>query len=415
MTNPRPGNVVKRGLAIGTLTLLAATQVVALVLRASQSLTESLRRSVCVKGACLLAALAIWTGCGSESPMSGLVGTKLATRSVALTVVEKPLFVIDDGNQPILAQPHSVSESSSGIFAIADMSDKDVKLYDGNGQRLGTVGRAGEGPGEFTSVMSATFLGDSLFAYDFVQDRLSVFDATGKFSRSFGVRNENVVAPWAIRSVDDTYLLSVGTPAAGTDRGFLGLFRTGGPCCRVSMMNRQQYYDGGVQGLAQWTAVNADARAQFVYASHDDSLFVFRYTGTPLVAQRLPSDLMAVSWRELIENNDGSPQRPDGSWVFDGHNLVMDVLALDSSTVVVQLAQYNASGGVDRMEGGPVAVFAMDFEGGLKLLGQHDAGGSVLGRDAHGRPLTVGYATEAMDAYVVSTLEFLAAPTPPGQ
>lgn len=37
MTNPRPGNVVKRSLAVGTLTLLAATQVVSLVLRASQT------------------------------------------------------------------------------------------------------------------------------------------------------------------------------------------------------------------------------------------------------------------------------------------------------------------------------------------------------------------------------------------
>ena len=217
----------------------------------------------------MLAALAIWTGCGSDTPMPGLVGTALATRSVPLTVVETPLFVINDGDEPILAQPLSVSESSSGVFAIADMSDMDVKLYARNGLRVGTVGRAGEGPGEFTSLMSATFLGDSIFAYDFAQDRLSVFDATGQFSRSFGVRNENVAAPWSIKSVDDTYLLSVGTPAAGTDRDFLGLFRTGGPCCRVSIMNRQSYYDGAVQGLAQWTSVTADARAQFVYASHD--------------------------------------------------------------------------------------------------------------------------------------------------
>ena len=379
------------------------------------SFMEPLSCHRCVKRLGLLVALAIWTGCSSDSPVPGMVGTMLATRTVPLTVVEKPLFVIDDGTQPILAQPHSVSESSSGVFAIADMSDKDIKLYDRNGQRIGTVGRAGEGPGEFTSLMSATFLGDSIFAYDFAQDRLSVFDATGQFARSFGVRSENVAVPWSIKSVDDTYLLSVGTPAAGIDRDFLGLFRTGGPCCRVSIMNRELYYDGAVPGLAQWTAVNADARAQFVYASHDDSLFAFRYSGTLLVSQQLPSDLMPVSWRELLEENDGNPQRPDGSWVFNGHNLVMEVLALDSSTVAVQFAQYNASGGVDRMEGGPVAILAMNFQGGLKLLGQHDASGSVLGRDAHGRPLIVGYATESMDSYLVSTLEFAAAPTPAGR
>ena len=372
----------------------------------------------CVRPFGVLAAFAISTGCGQGGPTEGMAASMLPIRSVPLTVAEKPLFVIDDGNQPILAQPHSVSESGSGVFAIVDMSDKDIKLYGRTGQRVGTVGRPGEGPGEFMSLMSATFLGDSIFAYDFAQDRLSVFDATGHFARSSGVRNESFAVPWSIKSVDETYLLSVGTPMGGVDRDFLALFRPGGPCCRGTMMNRERYYDGAVPGLAQWTAVNGDARADIVYASHDDSLFAFRYYGALVAAQRLPSDLMAVSWRELLEESNGSPQRPDGSWVFDGHNLVMDVLALDSSTVMVQLAQYNASGGVDRMEGGPLAIFALSPEGGFNLLGQHDASGSVLGRDANGRPVIVGYATETKDSYVVSALEFVAAPNPaapPGQ
>lgn len=380
------------------------------------SSTELAIRWPCARSVAFLAVLLISTGCGSGDPPAGMVASVMPVRSVPLTVVEKPLFVTDDGSQPILAQPHSVSEASNGVFAIADMSDKDIKLYNRNGQRVGTVGRAGEGPGEFTSLMSATFLGDSIFAYDFAQDRLSIFGASGQFARASGVRNEGVAAPWSIKSVDDTYLLSVGTPMGGVDRDFLGLFRTDGPCCRRSMMNLERYYDGAVPGLAQWTAVNADARADFVYATHDDSLFAFDYFGELVAAQRLPSELMPLAWRELLEESDGNPQRPDGTWVFDGHNLVMDVLAMDSSTVVVQLAEYNASGGVDRMEGGPLAVFALSFEGGLgrfRLLGQHSASGTVLGRDAFGRPVIVGYATESTDSYVVSALEFVAVPDLP--
>ena len=365
-----------------------------------------------VKSFVFLATLTILTGCGEDGPIWNMVRSVLAVRSVPLTVVEKRLFVIDDRTQPILGQPHSMSESSDGVFAIADMSDKDIKLYDRNGQRIGTAGRAGEGPGEFTSLMSATFLGDSIFAYDFAQDRLSVFDGSGQFARSSRVRNDRVAAAWSIKSVDDTYLLSVGTPLGGVDRDFLGLFRPDGSCCGLSMLNREQYYDHAFPDLAQWTAVNGDARAQIVYASHDDSLFAFRYSGTVVAAERLPSDLMPVSWRKLLEENDGHPQRPDGSWIFDGHNLVMDVLALDSSTVVVQLAQYNASGGVDRMEGGPIAVLAVDLERGFRLLGRHSASGAVLGRDTHGRPLIVGYADESKDSYAVSALEFVAAPNP---
>ncbi|MDE0110346.1 MAG: 6-bladed beta-propeller [Bryobacterales bacterium] len=370
----------------------------------------------CARPLGFLAVLMFSVGCGSGDSQAGMVASVMPIRSVPLTVVEKPLFVTDDANQPILGQPHSVSESSNGIFAIADMSDKDIKLYDRNGERVGTVGREGEGPGEFTSLMSATFVGDSIFAYDFAEDRLSIFGATGQFARSSEVRNEGVATPWSIKSVDDRYLLSVGTPMDRVDRDFLGLFRTDGPCCPRSMMNLERYYDGGVPGLAQWTAVNADARADFVYASHDDSIFAFDYFGELVAAQRLPSELMPVSWRELLEENDGNPQHPDGSWIFDGHSLAMDVLAMDSSTVVVQLAQYNASGGVDRMDGGPIAILALNFEGEFgrfRLLGQHDAGGALLGRDALGRPVIVGYATGSTNSYTVSALEFVAAPDAP--
>ena len=53
MTNPRPGNVVKASLAVGTLTLLAATQVMALVLRASQTERRTAVGDECFQNECI--------------------------------------------------------------------------------------------------------------------------------------------------------------------------------------------------------------------------------------------------------------------------------------------------------------------------------------------------------------------------
>lgn len=357
----------------------------------------------------ILAAVGVMvSGCGEEAPNRNV--DRIASSGPSLTQVvfaETLLFVTDDHAEPGLAVPNWISESSEGVFAISDGSDQDIKLYDGLGDRVGTVGRVGQGPGEFDNLKVATFFRDSLFGYDVGRDRLSVFDAAGNFVRAATIAKAPATSPWLLRPVDDSLFLAVATLHSGVFRDLLALLQPSGSCCLSAMLDRERYL-GRDPYLLQWTSIEGDARGGYIYGAVDDSLFAFSYEGERVAGERLPTELMPISVKETLRRNDGRPQRPDGSWIFHGHVRPLEVLALDGGRVALQFHRYDSNVGVDRVEGGAIGLMALDGKGGFALLGVHGASGALLGRDFQGRPLIVGYA-EATESYAVSVLEF----TPP--
>jgi hypothetical protein len=54
-----------------------------------------------------------------------------------------------------------------GRIVVADGSANEIRVYDARGARLSTLGRTGDGPGEFRGVRGITAFGrDSLLAWD---------------------------------------------------------------------------------------------------------------------------------------------------------------------------------------------------------------------------------------------------------
>ncbi len=70
---------------------------------------------------------------------------------------------------------------SSGTWIIADGGASQLRLFDATGHPVATIGRKGKGPNEFASI---SWLGrcarDSVFAWDFAQQRMSVVSAGGE-------------------------------------------------------------------------------------------------------------------------------------------------------------------------------------------------------------------------------------------
>lgn len=76
----------------------------------------------------------------------------------------------------------------NGRIVIADRQASQLRIFDDGGDLSATVGRAGDGPGEFRDprwVMECAR--DSVFVYDPAHDRVSVFSSAGTFSRSFHI------------------------------------------------------------------------------------------------------------------------------------------------------------------------------------------------------------------------------------
>ncbi len=72
-----------------------------------------------------------------------------------------------------------------GRILIANGGTSEVRVFDADGVHRATWGREGEGPGEFTGLSGlADWPGDSVMAWDFALNRMTIFDLEGGVART---------------------------------------------------------------------------------------------------------------------------------------------------------------------------------------------------------------------------------------
>jgi hypothetical protein len=86
-----------------------------------------------------------------------------------------------DSKQPFLAP----TRLSDGRIAVSDWAS--IKLFDSTGRFLGSGGRSGPGPGEFTQLRRLCRLqGDTLLAIDYSDRRVSLWTRDAKLVKAYG-------------------------------------------------------------------------------------------------------------------------------------------------------------------------------------------------------------------------------------
>ena len=81
-----------------------------------------------------------------------------------------------------------VTADDEGNFYISDVEMKIIKKYDPEGQYLTSIGRPGQGPGEFQHVSEARFDADgNIYLYDFGNKRISFLSKEGSYIKSLKV------------------------------------------------------------------------------------------------------------------------------------------------------------------------------------------------------------------------------------
>lgn len=85
----------------------------------------------------------------------------------------------------MLSRPMSFAVGPEGSIFVSDIQDQAIKVFDAEGEFIKSIGRKGEGPGEFTYVGSLTFLPDGKFlVMDSMAMRLNLFDQEGTYLTS---------------------------------------------------------------------------------------------------------------------------------------------------------------------------------------------------------------------------------------
>lgn len=80
-----------------------------------------------------------------------------------------------------------VAIGGDGLVYVAETQDLHIRVYDAEGQRIRTIGRAGEGPGEFRSISGLGLIGDTLWTTDFRLQRVTLMDRMGEVFRTFQI------------------------------------------------------------------------------------------------------------------------------------------------------------------------------------------------------------------------------------
>ena len=75
-----------------------------------------------------------------------------------------------------------------GLLYTLHEGEGTIRRWTADGAPAGTLGRKGEGPGEFQYPCGVGFFGDSLWVWDFLASRVSYFDLEGAFVGSASVR-----------------------------------------------------------------------------------------------------------------------------------------------------------------------------------------------------------------------------------
>lgn len=96
-----------------------------------------------------------------------------------------------------LKRPTGIAfDREHGLLFVADTEANDIKVFDVTGKLVNTIGRHGEGEGEFNApthlAMAYGSYGGHLHVSDSLNTRIQVFDTDGRYIRSFGQRGINV-------------------------------------------------------------------------------------------------------------------------------------------------------------------------------------------------------------------------------
>ncbi len=132
---------------------------------------------------------------------------------------------VEGDEQYMFGKGIAFSTDEEGKFYVADIENNRIQKYDSKGKYLITIGRKGQGPGEFMSLSSPRFdKNGNLYVSDTANRRISFFDKNGKFLKQIQLKDQyidlqlnsrgfSVAAKWTMyndaRSIKQSILLGL--------------------------------------------------------------------------------------------------------------------------------------------------------------------------------------------------------------
>ena len=142
--------------------------------------------------------LLIWDGregiVGFRSPMAvaevwdGDIAVSDAGAGAVLRINRNGEMLSYFGDKHLQRPTGLAFDRTRGLLYVADTLANDIKVYEGNGELVDTIGGPGEDDGKLNAPTHLTFVDDHLYVSDTLNSRIQVFDSDGRRVRGFGER-----------------------------------------------------------------------------------------------------------------------------------------------------------------------------------------------------------------------------------
>ncbi|MEX2283468.1 MAG: 6-bladed beta-propeller [Gemmatimonadota bacterium] len=126
----------------------------------------------------------------------------------------------------VFGRVSAVGISPQGSILVIDGQAQEVRVFDGGGDHVRTIGRKGSGPGEFQNAHGLAWDDRGrLWVADAGNNRYSVFDSLGNHLFERQTANRGVVFPWLGGFGRDGFLYEVGARSGPTGESVFTYFR----------------------------------------------------------------------------------------------------------------------------------------------------------------------------------------------
>jgi len=175
------------------------------------------------------------------------------------------------GAAPFLSRPVAIV-CGEGVVYVLDAADGDIKVFGRDGAYRNTLGRKGQGPGEFRLPNDLDVFEGRLYVADTANRRLQILSADGKPVGGFVVG----LAPWRILVLEKDRIVVAGLPSGrARDEKLLSCFRE--------------------DGRLVWRAIEARRSGDAVHDALKDQVMIRRAAGGGLRVIRAFDDRAVVS------------------------------------------------------------------------------------------------------------------------
>lgn len=105
-----------------------------------------------------------------------------------------------DGDGAIRSGPSGIARDAQGRFIVAQrVANESAMVFGPDGGFLTTIGRVGDGPGEYRRIRALSVVGEALYLYDEQTQRISIVDRDLEFQGSIPLRGGGVWGAVALR------------------------------------------------------------------------------------------------------------------------------------------------------------------------------------------------------------------------